>query len=535
MVHGIAGIGKTCMMNHIAQSWAKKDPSLQRFKYVLLLHARKIRNHSETAERVICHDLKLLPEKLSVNIKLLLKFESSGVLILIDGYNELSDEQRDDNNTLLNKIIYRRVAGDAVVIVTTRPETKPYIENLTNGNYIDLPLKKLDQWGMFTFISYFFPGGDTNKEFHKVSKALMLEQHSEIPEDVTSVPLFLTMLCHLCREQIKTRDGKLFKEFKGLTVGSIVATFWTLLINVKETKEKKIIDNIVNVLPVENIGLKKMQMIYALAKMCFNCLLSGETEFSNDVLGENELDIDCVYELGPVEIDRGSMVFFHAIFQEFAAAVHITRDDTALDIVLEAYKSRQDNPALFVKYRQALIMAAGIRPAILDKIRSVDLEITLFITEEPEYRLDLSIECDLVHACSIHDDGETKGIIQQFVSHITNASVSRIVKCKDLPEPNRRSYECLLGLMAHRDCLKLIRKIHVLINNAVEDITVDDEACTPRISPPGGGTYQAIRDPMLLALPSVDLGTTKKLGIFCPKAMVLRFLTDDVVCMTESL
>ena len=508
MVHGIAGIGKTCMMNHIAQSWAKKDPSLQRFKYILLLHARKIRNHSETAERVICHDLKLLPEKLSVNIKLLLKFDSKRFLILIDGYNELSDEQRDDNNTLLNKIIYRRVAGEAVVIVTTRPETKPYIEKLTNGNYIDLPLKKLDQVGMFTFISNFFPGCDKNKEFHKVSKALMLEQHSEIPEDVTSVPLFLTMLCYLCKTEIeKTGDVELFKELTELTIGSIVATCWTLLINVKQ-KKKKIIETILKVISVEYVSYKTMQMIYALAKMCFNRVENGETVFSNDVLRENELDMDCVYELGPVEIDRGRMVFFHAIFQEYAAAVHITRDDTALDIVLRAYKSRQDNPALFEKYRQALVMAAGIRPAILDTIRTVDFGITLFITEEPEYRLDLSIECDLVHACSIHDDDETKVIIKRFVSHIIDAPVTKKILSKELPELNRRPYQCLLGLMEHSDCYKLIKKVHIMIKNAAEDIDVDNEACTPRISPlSGGGTYQAIRDPILLAaLPYVDLG-----------------------------
>ena len=223
-------------------------------------------------------------------------------------------------------------------------------------------------------------------------------------------------------------------------------------------------------------------------------------------------------------------MFFHAIFQEYAAAIHIARDDTALSIVLEAYKSRQYNPVLFEKYRQALVMAVGIRPDILNKICTVDLENTLFITDEPEYRLNLSLECDLVHACSIHDDDDTKVIIQQFVSHIINSSVSRIVRCKYLPEPNRWSYTRFLTLLNYSDCLKLIRKTHILINNMEEDTCPFDEACTPEISPPDGGTYQAIRDPILLAaLPSVDLGKTKTLGIFSIRAMVLRFIADDIV------
>ena len=111
------------------------------------------------------------------------------------------------------------------------------------------------------------------------------------------------------------------------------------------------------------------------------------------------------------------------------------------------------------------------------------------------------------------------------MSHIIRVPVNRIVKCKYLPGPNRRSYKSFLALMNYSDCLKLIWKTHILINNMEHDDT-----CTPRISPPDGGTYQAIRDPILLAaLPSVDLGTTKKLGIFCIRAMVLRFLADDVV------
>ena len=408
IVHGIAGIGKTCLINRIALNWVGKEPSLKCFKYVILLHARKICSHKETAERIICHDLQLLPEELSVNIKLIMKFDSGKCLILIDGYNELSDEQRE--YSLLTKAISREVAKRAVVIVTTRPETKPYIEKLTKYSYIDLPLNRLDKRGMFSFISNFFP--DSHKEFLQVSKVLMLEQFSEIPEDVTSVPLFLTMLCYLCREEIEgTGDVKLFNEITGITMGSVVATFWKLLINVKQNMPRKMVLGIVNVLPTRDIMPATIHLIYALSKMSFYCLRNGQTVFTNEVLLRNELNIDCVYDLGPVEIDNGCMVFFHGIFQEYAAAIHIARDVSALYIVLEAYKSRLYNPALFEKYRQALVMAAGIQPAILDKMRTVDLEITLFITKEPEYRLDLSIECDLVHACSIHDDDKTKLII----------------------------------------------------------------------------------------------------------------------------
>ena len=527
IVHGIAGIGKTCLMNRIALKWAKKE--LKHIKYVLLLHTKKIRNHSETAERIICHDLELLPEELNLNIKLILKYDSGKCLILIDGYNELSDEQRE--YSLLTKLLSREVAKQAVIIVTTRPEGKPYIEKLTKGNYIDLSLRKLDQVGMFTFIRNFFRNHDDyHKSFLQVCKTLMIAQNSWIPEGVRTVPLFLTMLCYLCRQEIKkTGDVKLFHKINGITMGSIVATFWTLLINVKQKKDNKRIDSILTILSDENIRTTTMHMIYVLAKMCFNCLENGETEFSHDVLQRNELNMDCIYDLGPVEIDRGRMVFFHAIFQEYAAAVHITRDDTALDTVLRAYKSRQDNPALFEKYRQALIMAVGIRPAILDKIRHVDLEITLFITEEPEYRLDLSLECDLVHACSIQDDDATKEIVRQFIYHILKAPVSRTMKCTALPEPDRSSYPSFLDLVNYIDCSGLICKVHdALINR--DDTCPFDEVCTPRISPPDGGTYQAIRDPILLAaLPSVDLGTTTKLGVVCIRPMTLRFLADDLV------
>ena len=532
MIHAMAGMGKTYLARHIVGRWLQEDPKLTRFKYVFLLRSRLIHNHNEVLERVICHDLKIIPDSLTGRVRLMLKFNSSPCLILIDGFDELNDDQKDV--TVLNKIISGEVGKNAVVVVTSRPERTQDIRDLTGGNYIDLPLQKLNTRGMLTFVNQCFPEIEDRGIFEKVSKVLMVERHSFVPDDLSSIPLFLSMICYMCKREIdKTGTISKFKELRQISRGATIATFWVLLIDVK-TRKKSDNPQIFHSLkegkfsPVENL------LLDALAKMSFNCLGSGVSVFTEDILRDNKLDREAVANLGPIEMVSGGMVFFHNLFQEYAAAYHMTQDESALTQVLTALKSRHEPGSNFSNYKDSLILAAGIDPNILQRLSGLELNITVLVTPEPSYVLDLSLESAIVYEGMKYDD-----VAKKFIAKMIEYPVNKLKKTISLPEIDRRAYKYFLARMEYKDCLKLIWEVHLLLAAKMpksgKKKTIKKEftvACVPVISPMDKSDFQAIRDPILLSvLPSVNLGSTKRLDVFCTKPSVLKFLAEDHVSM----
>ena len=228
------------------------------------------------------------------------------------------------------------------------------------------------------------------------------------------------------------------------------------------------------------------------------------------------------------------MTFFHNLFQEYAAALHITRDKDALTQVITALKSRHQPGSNFANYKDSLILAAGIDPNILKQLsgESFELDIAVLETPEPSYVMDLSLESAIVYEGMIYDDVATK-----FIAKMIKSPVNKIIKTTALPDINDRAYKYLLARMEYNDCLKLIWGVHLLIAAKIsksgkrKTVKTDfDETCVPIISPMDKSDFQAIRDPILLAvLPSVDLGATKRLSVFCTKPSVLKFLAEEHV------
>ena len=238
MIHAMAGMGKTYLASHIVGRWYQEHPKLTRFKYVFLLRSRLIHNHNEVLERVICHDLKIIPDSLTGRVRLMLTFNASPCLILIDGFDELNDDQKDV--TVLNKIISGEVGKNAVVVVTSRPEGTQDIRDLTGGKYIDLPLQKLTTRGMLTFVHQYFPEVEDKSLFEKISKVLKVDHHSLVPDELSSIPLFLSMICYMCKREIDaTGTISKFKELRQISRGATIATFWALLIDVKARKKSE--------------------------------------------------------------------------------------------------------------------------------------------------------------------------------------------------------------------------------------------------------------------------------------------------------
>ena len=359
VIHASAGMGKTYTMTHCVTRWQEGDDRLQSYKHVFFLPVRKICNRSEVIERVICHDLDIVPQSYATSVRLALRnLPSSKSLILLDGYDELRDNEK--QISIVAKILSSKIAKRAVVVVTTRPEDIPHIKHLINNQYVDVTLKKLSEQAVYRYIEQAFP--NDYDSFQLVCRDLTRDYHIFFPKEFVTTPLFLALICHICRISIrnnKTLD--MLYEIK--TVEALIGSLWGHMIRVKTGKED--IDHADFVSSLFDKGTPEdiRWMFHCVARMSFHCLQKGEYKFTDEIMRNNlenkYIKASYLSKLGPVDIIDGGMVFIHKLFQEYCAAHYMTEDNAVFMEMLSLCHLRHENMHMFETFRTSIVLAVG--------------------------------------------------------------------------------------------------------------------------------------------------------------------------------
>ena len=192
-------MGKSTMMCQIAKIWmkqtqtmtARERESMLWFKQVYLIPVRLIHNHTETLERIITHDLKMLGYGREGDVRRQLKFCSVQVLFLVDGYDEMSKKER--KNSTINKLLAGEVAPSSTVLVTTRPHCLEYLQQIFATEFprglTITSLLELDDYEVRTVLRSRFPDDDPD--------TLMRQFLEGAPGYIYRIPFFFTVLCDI--------------------------------------------------------------------------------------------------------------------------------------------------------------------------------------------------------------------------------------------------------------------------------------------------------------------------------------------------
>eukprot|EP00731_Ephydatia_muelleri_P036840 Em0336g4a len=124
IVQGIPGVGKSTLAWQLGRRWGKKE-ILQHFQLVIVLHLRDERvQKAHTISELFYHPDPDIQQSVS---KWMASTRRENVLLILDGYDELSSELQTGDMSILARIIKGTELPKLTVLVTSRPSAN---ENL---------------------------------------------------------------------------------------------------------------------------------------------------------------------------------------------------------------------------------------------------------------------------------------------------------------------------------------------------------------------------------------------------------------------
>ena len=130
LIDGAPGVGKTTLSRKVSRKWAK-GKILKKYWLVLLLHLReRAISKAQTIDDFFYHDD--LDIKRDV-IKFVRKNSGNGVLIIFDGFDELSSYERSEASLFLD-VSMGKILPMCAVVITSRPYASRTIQELPSIN-----------------------------------------------------------------------------------------------------------------------------------------------------------------------------------------------------------------------------------------------------------------------------------------------------------------------------------------------------------------------------------------------------------------
>ena len=328
LVEGDAGIGKTTLCIAVSEDWAN-GKLFQQFELVLLLPLRMkavasagsfpellVLLHSDSSE---CDSIA----------KSLLKDRGESVLIIADGWDELGESERQEGSFLYQFLFGPRFCLMSVV-VTSRPSASA-------------PLRELPDIDRFVEVRGFskehiveYIQSEFTSDQGKADRLREQLEGNPLVESVCSVPLNCAIVCHLWRTLEEALPTTMTELYTKIILNLVFR-------NIRKLNTYK---SVLKLPKFDSLPADLQQSWWLLCEFAFQALEKDQLVFSQEELEAffpEGLALDkrilCFGLLQSAEsVGVGiSFHFLHLTFQEYLAALYLTRQPT--DKQLETSKS----------------------------------------------------------------------------------------------------------------------------------------------------------------------------------------------------
>ncbi len=132
LLEGPPGVGKSTLSWELCRKW-KTVKSLQKYKIVLLLKLRERRVQNSTSlNDIFLHEDPELCQKLLAEVR---SHEGEGILLVMDGFDEMSPEVASDQDRFIMKLIDDTCLPKATRLVSNRPSSLHLLEKCFPQEY----------------------------------------------------------------------------------------------------------------------------------------------------------------------------------------------------------------------------------------------------------------------------------------------------------------------------------------------------------------------------------------------------------------
>ena len=415
LLEGEAGIGKTTLCTSISEEWADEG-IFQQFEAILLLPLR----HKNVASATSLSDLLSLlhpsqPVRESV-VHCLEKKEGEGVLIIADGWDELSESQRKEGSFLYEVLFGERLPFVSVLL-TSRPSASSALHEL---QCIDrfVEVCGFSKKGIQEYVHAEFANDKA-----KAKRLLQQLENNPLVESVCSIPLNCAIICHLWR------------TLEGVLPSTMTELYSKIILNL-------VFRNALKRSASEDQGIKSLCNFNSLPKALqdpwqYLCHLAFQAVSRNQVVfTEEELANlsqpgstlnDTILSFGLLQagesvfdVGKGvSFHFLHQTFQEFLAALHLTKQSSTEQLTFCQQHGKSDHISMLWRFFFGISFQALKSQAV-----SVKLQKALF--RELIYSQKLTI-CH----CAIESKDES---VTNLVAELLNAGELRLINPRNVSD-----------------------------------------------------------------------------------------------------
>ena len=316
LVEGDAGIGKTTLCIALSEDWANGKLFCE-FKILLLLHLRQMRIASVDS---LLGLLKLLhsSEKVCEFVAEYVKNEDEKVLIVADGWDELSTQDRSEGSILYDLLFGERYSLS--VIVTSRPYASAQLRDLPCIDQL-VEVHGFSKDNIKEFIQCEFAN-----DVDKGSGLLEQLEGNPLIESVCSVPLNCAIICHLCH------------HFEGALPTTMTELYTTIVLNVilRNIQKKSEYESITSLPHFDSLPSSLQQPWSLLCELAFLTLSEDKVVFSHEEVSTRFQNVTSALCFGLLQSAESVLLhghgvsfhFLHLTFQEYLAALYLVRQPT---------------------------------------------------------------------------------------------------------------------------------------------------------------------------------------------------------------
>ena len=317
LIEGAPGIGKTILLKHIAYSWAELE-ILKRYELVLLVYLRDPRvqkmSNLEQLFQYFCKSFGRNAARTAVTCsEYFLGNHGLTLILLIDGYDELPEDLRD--NSLIADILNRHVLPNCDLVVSSRPHASALLRKRST---LQVDILGFSEEQRKHYIEH-----SLNDQSQIKQLITYLEQHINI-SSLCYVPFNMVLLLFLYKQGVPLPNSatQLYNIFICLTIRRNLTKYGI-------TFKQPITD-------INNLPEPYVKFIQQLSKLSLQALNNNQLIFTLDQIKQFCPQVESIpgalNAFGLLQAkDHFSIFqstitfnFLHLSVQEFLAANHIT-------------------------------------------------------------------------------------------------------------------------------------------------------------------------------------------------------------------